>query len=109
MGANCTLKPESFTPYFDDQSEKVKLAAAVALGRAGAGDVKSYLPKILDAMTEGREYLLLHSVKELLQHSAAEDDIKPYTATLWSHIISSGQSEDNKVVGAECNWPSRHP
>ena len=102
MGANCPLKPESFTPYFGDQSEKVKLAAAVALGRAGAGNVKSYLPKILDALTQGKQYLLLHSVKELLQHSTAEDEIKPYTATLWSNIISSGQAEDNKVVGAEC-------
>jgi cullin-associated NEDD8-dissociated protein 1 len=102
MGSSCPLKPESFTPYFNDASEKVKLAAAVALGRAGAGDVKSYLPNILQAMAQGRDYLLLNSVKELLQHSAAEDDIKPYTTTLWSHIISSGQAEDNKVVGAEC-------
>jgi cullin-associated NEDD8-dissociated protein 1 len=102
MGANFPLKPDSFTPYFSDPSEKVKLAAAVALGRAGAGNVKSYLPNILDAMSRGGQYLLLHSVKELLQHSTAEDDIKPYTAPLWSNIISSGQSEDNKVVGAEC-------
>lgn len=96
------LKPESFTPYFADQSEKVKLAAAVALGRAGAGNVKSYLPKILDGMAQGRQYLLLHSVKELLQHSTAEDEIRPYTKSLWENIINSGQAEDNKVVGAEC-------
>lgn len=102
MGAHSPLNPETFTPYFKDQSEKVQLAAAVALGRAGAGDVKSYLSKILDAMGSGGQYLLLHSVKELLQHSTAEDDIKPYTATLWSNIISSGQAEDNKVVAAEC-------
>ncbi|KAK3691567.1 hypothetical protein LTR37_018576 [Vermiconidia calcicola] len=102
MGIKFPLKPDSFTPYFNAQSEKVKLAAAVALGRAGAGNVKSYLPKILDAMNQGRQYQLLHSVKELLQHSTAEDDIKPYTAMLWSNIISSGQAEDNKVVGAEC-------
>lgn len=102
MGASSPLQPDTFTPYFNDQSEKVQLAAAVALGRAGAGDVKSYLPKILDSMGRGGQYLLLHSVKELLQHSTAEDDIKPYTATLWSNIISSGQAEDNKVVAAEC-------
>ncbi|KAL1590239.1 hypothetical protein WHR41_01346 [Cladosporium halotolerans] len=102
QGTECSLKPENFTPYFEEQSEKVKLAAAVALGRAGAGNVKVYLPQILDAMDKGRQYLLLHSVKELLQHSAAEEDIRPYTATLWEHIISSGQAEDNKVVSAEC-------
>ncbi|KAK5167438.1 uncharacterized protein LTR77_007137 [Saxophila tyrrhenica] len=102
MGTNSPLKPDSFTAYFTDPSEKVKLAAAVALGRAGAGNVKAYLPKTLDAMSQGGGYHLLHSVKELLQHSTAEDDIKPYTANLWSNIISSGQAEDNKVVGAEC-------
>ena len=102
MGVSCPLKPESFTPYFGEESEKVKLAAAVALGRAGAGNVKAYLPRILDWLMQGKQYLLLHSVKELLQHSNAEDEIKPYTATLWQNIISSGQAEDNKVVGAEC-------
>lgn len=102
QGSSSPLKPENFTSYFGDPSEKVELAAAVALGRAGSGNVKAYLPKILDALTKGKQYLLLHSVKELLQHSNAEDEIKPYTATLWSNIISFGQEEDNKVVAAEC-------
>lgn len=102
MGSKCPLQPQSFTPYFEDRSEKVKLAAAIALGRAGAGNVKTYLPQVLDAMSQGRQYLLLHSVKELLQHSAAEDEIRPYTAKLWEQIINSGQTEDNKVVSAEC-------
>nr|POF13630.1 cullin-associated nedd8-dissociated protein 1, c-terminal part [Quercus suber] len=102
LGAGSPLTPESFMPYFAESSEKVKLAAAVALGRAGAGNVKLYLPKVLDAMSQGKQYLLLHSVKELLQHSSAEDDIRPYTASLWDNVVSSGQTEDNKVVGAEC-------
>ncbi|GAB7365466.1 hypothetical protein MBLNU230_g6539t1 [Neophaeotheca triangularis] len=102
MGAECPLQSQSFAAYFDDPSEKVKLAAAVALGRAGAGNVKTYLPNILDAMSSGKAYLLLHSVKELLQHSNAEDDIRPYTKPLWDNIVNSGQGEDNKVVGAEC-------
>nr|POE62402.1 cullin-associated nedd8-dissociated protein 1, c-terminal part [Quercus suber] len=102
LGADSPLTPDSFMPYFAEDSEKVKLAAAVALGRAGAGNVKSFLPKILDAMSQGKQYLLLHSVKELLQHSNAEDDIRPHTAPLWENVVSSGQTEDNKVVGAEC-------
>ncbi|KAF2718926.1 TIP120-domain-containing protein [Polychaeton citri CBS 116435] len=102
MGTTSPLQPETFTSWFAEASEKVKLAAAVALGRAGAGNVKSYLPKILEAMSQGKQYLLLHSVKEILQHSTAEEDIKPYTKVLWENIISSGQAEDNKVVGAEC-------
>ncbi|KJX95093.1 cullin binding protein CanA [Zymoseptoria brevis] len=102
MAASFPLSPDSFTPYFDNPSEKVKLAAAVALGRAGAGNVKAYLPQILQGMSQGKQYLLLHSVKELLQHSNAEDEIRPYTKNLWENVISSGQAEDNKVVGAEC-------
>ncbi|TKA29156.1 hypothetical protein B0A50_03666 [Salinomyces thailandicus] len=102
MGESCPLQPNSFTDYFADKSDKVKLAAAVALGRAGAGNVKAYLPKIMDALNQGKQYLLLHSVKELLQHSDAEHEIKPYAQTLWQNIINTGQAEDNKVVSAEC-------
>ncbi|KAK3109619.1 hypothetical protein LTR53_016940, partial [Teratosphaeriaceae sp. CCFEE 6253] len=102
MGTSGPLKPDSFTPYFADSSDKVKLSAAVALGRAGAGNVKVYLPSIISSLGQGKEYLLLHSVKELLQHSNAEEDIKPYAQTLWQNIIQSGQAADNKVVGAEC-------
>jgi len=102
MGTSSKLSPENFIQYFGDKSEKVKLAAAVALGRAGAGDVPEYLPRILNEMAQGKQYLLLHSVKELLQHSNSEDEIRPYTQTLWENIINSGQAEDNKVVGAEC-------
>lgn len=102
MGANYPLTPESFIPYFADPSEKVKLSSAVALGRVGAGNVQAYLPKILESMSQGKQYLMLHSVKELLQHSNAEDEIRPYTKNLWDNVIASGQAEDNKVVGAEC-------
>ncbi|KAK4633592.1 Cullin-associated NEDD8-dissociated protein 1, C-terminal part [Fulvia fulva] len=101
LGTTSPLPPSSFVPYFDDSSEKVKLAAAVALGRAGAGHVQNYLPSILNAMAQGRQYLLLHSVKELLQHNNAEDEIRPYTKKLWDNVIAFGQAEDNKVVGAE--------
>ncbi|KAK4962183.1 hypothetical protein LTR66_012780 [Elasticomyces elasticus] len=102
MGQSFPLKPEDFTSYFSVQSDKVPLAAANALGRAGAGNVATYLPVILAKMNEGRQYLLLHSVKALLQHSSAEADIIPYTKTLWDNIVAASQSEDNKVVGAEC-------
>ncbi|EMC98376.1 hypothetical protein BAUCODRAFT_423103 [Baudoinia panamericana UAMH 10762] len=102
LATESPLKPQSFMPYFSNGSDKVKLAAAVALGRAGAGNVQAYLPSIMDALAQGKQYFLLHSVKELLQHSNAEDDIKPYAQTLWQNIINSGQAEDNKVVGAEC-------
>ncbi|KAF2863161.1 TIP120-domain-containing protein [Piedraia hortae CBS 480.64] len=102
MGVKSPLRPETFESSFADEQDKVKLAAAIALGRAGAGNVKEYLPKIMDALGRGSQYLLLHSVKELLLHSTVEEYIKPYAQQLWQNVISSGQADNDKVVGAEC-------
>lgn len=102
MGTSFPLEPDTFTAYFSATSEKVRLAAAVALGRAAAGDVGKFLPQILSLMAQGKQYLLLHSVKELLQHSTAEADLVQYTNPLWDEIVAASQIEDNKVVGAEC-------
>jgi len=102
MGSTFPLDPNTFTSYFADKSEKVPLAAAVALGRAAAGNVAKFLPQILSLMGQGKQYLLLHSVKELLQHDNAEADLVDYTEPLWTQIIAASQLEDNKVVGAEC-------
>lgn len=102
MGSAFPLDQQVFTSYFTAGSEKVPLAAAVALGRVAAGNVSKYLPQILSGMEQGKQYLLLHSVKELLQHSNAEADIIQYSKPLWNNIIEASQAEDNKVVGAEC-------
>ncbi|PNS18930.1 Cullin-associated NEDD8-dissociated protein 1 [Sphaceloma murrayae] len=102
LGSTSPLKPEDFTQYFSGMSEKVQVAAAIALGRAGAGNVKAYLPVILDSMKSGGNYLLLHTVKEMLQHSTAEAEILAYSQDLWSMILTASKEEDNKSMGAEC-------
>jgi cullin-associated NEDD8-dissociated protein 1 len=98
------LEPELFIKHFDAKSKDVPLAAAVALGRAGSGNVSKYLPVILSTMGKGStpQYLLLHSVKEILQQDDTESDILPFTDSLWQNIIAASQSEDNKAIGAEC-------
>jgi cullin-associated NEDD8-dissociated protein 1 len=101
MGPSFPYGPDMFTSYFST-TEKVSLAAAVALGRAAAGNVSSYLPQIQSSMSQGKQYLLLHTVKELLQHTAAETEVIKYSKQLWDSIITASQVEDNKVVGAEC-------
>ncbi|KAI5241891.1 TIP120-domain-containing protein [Aureobasidium subglaciale] len=101
MGPSFPYGPEVFTSFFSN-SEKVALAAAVALGRAAAGNVSSYLPQIQSSMSQGKQYLLLHTIKELLQHTAAEIEVIKYSKQLWDNIITASQVEDNKVVGAEC-------
>ncbi|KUJ21729.1 cullin binding protein-like protein CanA [Mollisia scopiformis] len=105
MGANSPLKPSTFTSQFATRSEKVPLAAAVALGRAGAGNVQLYLPDILSTMDKGgnAQYLLLHSIKEILQQASTSSlDISKYTKSIWDRLLSASQTEDNKAVGAEC-------
>ncbi|KAF2264841.1 TIP120-domain-containing protein [Lojkania enalia] len=104
LGAQSPLDPQMFISYFSVKSEQVPLAAAVALGRAGAGSVGKYLPVILSTMGQpsSPQYLLLHSVKEILQHEGTESEIIPYASPLWQNLVSASQAEDNKAIGAEC-------
>lgn len=105
LGGKSPLKPSTFTAQFTSKSEKVPLAAAVALGRAGAGNIPVYLPEILTTMDKGGEvqYLLLHSIKEILQQASTSSvDITNYTKAIWDRLLSASQAEDNKAVGAEC-------
>ncbi|PBP18191.1 TATA-binding protein interacting [Diplocarpon rosae] len=105
MGAKSPLQPSTFTKQFSASSDKVPLAAAVALGRAGAGNAAVYLPEIISLMDKGGniQYLLLHSIKEVLQQAGSNSvDISNYTKAIWDRLLKASQSEDNKAVGAEC-------
>jgi cullin-associated NEDD8-dissociated protein 1 len=104
QGSNSKLDPQIFIKNFSVKSEQVPLAAAVALGRAGAGSVSKYLPVILSTMGKpsSPQYLLLHAVKEILQHEGTESDIIPYAEPLWQNLVAASQAEDNKAIGAEC-------
>jgi len=104
LGAQSAIDPQLFIKYFSLKSEQVPLAAAVALGRAGAGSVGKYLPVILSTMGQpsSPQYLLLHSIKEILQQDGTESEIIPYASTLWQNLVAASQAEDNKAIGAEC-------
>lgn len=105
LASSSPLQPELFITHFKSKSNQVALSAAVALGRAGAGNIDLYLPVILSNMdVPGTfQYLSLHSIKELLQQvGKAKTDISPYTRQIWEKLLASSQGEDNKTVGAEC-------
>ncbi|KAL3479304.1 Cullin-associated NEDD8-dissociated protein 1, C-terminal part [Aspergillus californicus] len=105
MGASSPLTPDVFIAHFNSKSEKVRLAAANALGNAAAGNVKAYLPTILGGLEKpnSQSYLLLHSVKELLQHpDMIRADVAPSAAKLWQALLIVSEAEDNRAVGAEC-------
>lgn len=104
-GVQSPLKPSTFIAQFRSRSDKVRLAAAIALGRAGAGNIPVYLPEILATMDSGgnTQYLLLHSIKEILQQVGnSSANISNYTKSIWERLLIASQAEDNKAVGAEC-------
>lgn len=105
LGTKSPLKPSIFIEQFGKFSDKVSKAAAVALGRAGAGNVSGYLPEILANMRKGGnvQYLLIHSIKEiLLQGSSNKLDISKFMKQIWDIMLVASQAEDNKALGAEC-------
>lgn len=105
LASKSPLEPNVFTAHFSSKSDSVPRAAAVALGRAGAGNINIYLPVILS--NSGRsgnlQYLSLHSIKEILHYAGkVQSDISSYTREIWDKLLVASQAEDNKAIGAEC-------
>ncbi|KAI9718117.1 MAG: hypothetical protein M1812_004375 [Candelaria pacifica] len=105
LGSVSPLQPELFISHFTSKSDQVPLTAAIALGRAAAGNVGRFLPVILANMDRNgsSQYLLLHSVKEMLQHARqATKELAPHSGQIWSKLLVTSQAEDNRAIGAEC-------
>jgi cullin-associated NEDD8-dissociated protein 1 len=105
LGSKSPVPPTLFLEQFTNEYGKVSVAAATALGRAGAGNVSLYLPVILQSMKRkgSTQYLLLQSIKEVLQQVAlSSTDIGKYSAAIWDEILAATDAEDNKAVCAEC-------
>ena len=105
LGSRFGVSPDLFLAQFSHGDDKVKLLAAVALGRAGAGNVSTYLPVILQQLKKrgGTQYLLLQSIKETLyQVALSSADIGDFSPLLWNELLASAGVEDNKAVCTEC-------
>lgn len=105
LGSKSPLDPNIFLQQFGDEPDKVSVSAAVALGRAGAGNVSRYLPVILDATKRhgSHQYLLLQSIREVLhQVVSLSTDITAYERDIWEILFTSSLAEDNKAICAEC-------
>ncbi|KUI52597.1 Cullin-associated NEDD8-dissociated protein 1, C-terminal part [Cytospora mali] len=101
LGAESPLKAEIFTKHFGDEYDKFSMTAALALGRAAAGNVEVYVPVILQSFHDegAKQYLLLQSIKEILLQSV---DLSKFAQPIWDCLLESSQGEDNKAVCAEC-------
>ncbi|XP_030061343.1 cullin-associated NEDD8-dissociated protein 1 [Microcaecilia unicolor] len=86
-------------------SEEVKSAASYALGSISIGSLKDYLPFILQEIGSQpkRQYLLLHSLKEVISNSLA-DSLKPYVEDIWTLLFKHCEcsEEGTRSVVAEC-------
>lgn len=105
LGMSSPLQPQTFSGHFSATPEAVPRTAAIALGRAGAGSIKAYLPVILSftGKAGNLQYLSLYSIKEILQNAgSSRSDISPYTQQIWENLLAASQIEDNKALAAEC-------
>ncbi|KAI1767464.1 TIP120-domain-containing protein [Hypoxylon sp. FL1150] len=107
LGAKSGLSPAIFLEQFHDEPDKVSVSAAVALGRAGAGNMSTFLPTILDAIKQpgSKQYLLLQSIREILHqaiNSPTPTDIGLYESSIWESLFSASRLDDNKAICAEC-------
>ncbi|KAJ6440050.1 cullin binding protein CanA [Purpureocillium lavendulum] len=105
LGAKSPLEPDLFLAQFHAEPDKVSLAAAIALGRAGSGNVSKFLPVILKTMQQGgnTQYLLIQSIKEVLQSIPVQStDLRDYALAIWEQLLAASENADNRVVCAEC-------
>ncbi|NXF66238.1 CAND1 protein, partial [Ciccaba nigrolineata] len=90
---------------FTSPSEEVKSAASYALGNVSVGNLKEYLPFMLKEIGSQpkRQYLLLHSLKEVISSSPA-DGLKPYVEDIWALLFKHCEctEEGTRNVVAEC-------
>lgn len=90
---------------FASPSEEVKSAASYALGNVSVGSLKEFLPFMLKEIggQPKRQYLLLHSLKEVISSSSA-DSLKPYVEDIWALLFKHCEcaEEGTRNVVAEC-------
>ncbi|KAJ1110677.1 hypothetical protein NDU88_008025 [Pleurodeles waltl] len=90
---------------FSSSSEEVKSAASYTLGSVSIGSLKEYLPFILREIGSQpkRQYLLLHSLKEVISASPA-GDLKPFLEDIWVLLFKHCEcsEEGTRNVVAEC-------
>ncbi|KAI1290335.1 Cullin-associated Nedd8-dissociated protein 1 [Halotydeus destructor] len=92
------------------QSEEVKSAASFALGSVSVGNLQEYLPFVLQQIETGskRQYLLLHSLKEIISCQSVNtdmvDQLKPHLDSIWALLLNHCEcpEEGTRNVVAEC-------
>lgn len=96
---------------FSSQNEEIKTAAAYALGNISVGNLSFFLPLVLrEIQTQvKRQYLLLHSLKEIINCQtlvwrSGTALLQPHIPSIWSLLFAHCESseEGTRNVVAEC-------
>ncbi len=74
---------------FESSNEEVKSAASIALGNVAVGNLSKFLPFILNEVKQQpkRQYLLLHSLREIISRTSLVDggkDLVPHLGVIVS-------------------------
>lgn len=102
--------PQTIIECFGAASEDVKGAASHALGAVAVGNLRTYLPFILKEIEAQpkRQYLLLHSLKEVISSlSTSPDGLKqliPSVPSIWQQLFKHCEcsEEGSRNVVSEC-------
>lgn len=102
--------PQCILNCFATSSEDVKAAASHALGAIAVGNLEFYLPFILTEIEAQpkRQYLLLHSLKELISSlstsKAGLEQLLPSVPSIWGQLFKHCEcsEEGSRNVVAEC-------
>ena len=95
---------------FSSQNEEVKSAASYALGNVSVGNMQKFLPFVLKEIENQpkRQYLLLHSLKEIISCESSSaggvDTLKTYVNTIWTMLFHHCEcpEEGTRNVVSEC-------
>lgn len=95
---------------FSSDSEDIKSAASYALGHITVGNLTVFLPFILQEIEKNakRQYLLLHSLKEVIScqsiDSKSIEDLQPFLQAIWELLFSHCENgeEGTRNIVAEC-------
>jgi len=95
---------DTLSKLLDQENEEVRAAASYALGSIAVGNLTAFLPSILaDIQVSKRQYLLLHSIREIIADAPAEA-LVPHLDVITKLLLENSKSEDDgtRNVVAEC-------
>ena len=82
---------------FNNSNEDIKSAASYALGNVSLGNLNLYLPIVLKEIDTQpkRQYLLLHSLKEIISaQGASADTLRPFVGPIWDQLFRHCESAE---------------